>query len=312
MLGLNPEDMIGQSVKETMSHIPQLINLLTPPLANQQPLIHRDMIIKHWDGSQITVTATATPMYDADNHLSGVVGLIEDVTELKTLEAERRRLDRLAYLGEMSAVVAHELRNPIAGIAAGTNYLIRKFPSDSPNYEAGQMILKEVDRVQRITEDILLIARPLNLQKAPHSLKDIIAAVCKKYQSALPEKGIELNITLAETLPELSIDRAKIEQVISNLMENAIQAMPDGGTISITADHVPADSKIIILFKDTGSGISIAGTQKIFEPFFTTKSRGTGLGLTLSRRILEAHQGAINIVTIDESGTTFEIGLPIQ
>ncbi|HEY85109.1 MAG TPA: GHKL domain-containing protein, partial [Chloroflexi bacterium] len=256
------------------------------------------------------IAVTATPMYTAEGEFIGVVGLIEDLTALKTLEAESRRLDRLAVLGEMSAIVAHELRNPIAGITVGVNYLIKKIAQDTTDYQAGQMILKEVDRVQRIIEDILLVARPLDLQKESHSLEDIVNTVGQEYQAALREKQIQLEITLAKQLPEIVVDRGRVEQVFSNLIENAIHAMPEGGVINISACNLPAKGVVAIHISDTGYGISISDPRKIFEPFTTTKNRGTGLGLALSRRILEAHNGSIRIAASGQTGTTFEIRLP--
>ncbi|MFQ5578727.1 MAG: ATP-binding protein, partial [Anaerolineae bacterium] len=310
LLGIDSDTVIGQPLAGTLAHIPQLLDAFAPPLADRQPLIHKDIIIEHWDGGHITVSVTTAPMVNAEDEPSGVVGLIEDLTALKTLEAERRRLDRLAALGEMSAVVAHELRNPLAGIAAGVNYLTKKILAGSPDHQAKQMILKEVDRVQHIIEDILLVARPLNLQPAPQPLNPIITAVRRRYRPTLQEKKIQLGLNVPSSLPDIFVDRAKFEQALNNLFENAIHAMPNGGRIAISAACPAPGSEVVVTFKDTGPGILTADPQKVFEPFFTTKNRGTGLGLALSRRIIEAHRGSIAITASDKTGTTFEIRLP--
>lgn len=311
LLGLRTEEIIGQPATVALTCASELIAPLTTALKTRQRLDERNVVIQHWDGSSITIAVTTTPMYTAEGEFTGVLGLIEDLTALKTLEAESRRLDRLADLGEMSAIVAHELRNPIAGIAVGVNYLTKKIAQDTTDYQAGQMILKEVDRVQRIIEDILLVARPLDLQKESHSLPEIINAVEQEYQAALREKQVMLKITLAEHLPEIVVDRGRIEQVFSNLIENAIHAMPEGGVINISARNLPAKGMVAVRLNDTGHGILTSNQQTIFEPFTTTKNRGAGLGLALSRRILEAHNGSIHIVASDQTGTTFEIRLPV-
>ncbi len=311
LLGLRTEEIIGQPATVALTRAPELIAPLTTALKTRQRLDERNVVIQHWDGSSITIAVTTTPMYTAEGEFTGVLGLIEDLTALKTLEAESRRLDRLADLGEMSAIVAHELRNPIAGIAVGVNYLTKKIAQDTTDYQAGQMILKEVDRVQRIIEDILLVARPLDLQKESHSLPEIINAVEQEYQAALREKQVMLKITLAEHLPEIVVDRGRIEQVFSNLIENAIHAMPEGGVINISARNLPAKGMVAVRLNDTGHGILTSNQQTIFEPFTTTKNRGAGLGLALSRRILEAHNGSIHIAASDQTGTTFEIRLPV-
>ena len=312
LLGLRTEEIIGQPATVALTRAPELIAPLTTALKTRQRLDERNVIIQHWDGSLITIAVTTTPMYTAEGEFTGVLGLIEDLTALKTLEAESRRLDRLADLGEMSAIVAHELRNPIAGIAVGVNYLTKKIAQDTTDYQAGQMILKEVDRVQRIIEDILLVARPLDLQKESHSLPEIINAVEQEYQAALREKQVMLKITLAEHLPEIVVDRGRIEQVFSNLIENAIHAMPEGGVINISARNLPAKGMVAVRLNDTGHGILTSNQQTIFEPFTTTKNRGAGLGLALSRRILEAHNGSIHIAASDQTGATFEIRLPVR
>ncbi len=311
LLGLRTEEVIGQTATVAFARTPKLVTPLTAALKTRQRLDERNVVIQHWDGSSITIAVTTTPMYTAEGEFSGVLGLIEDLTALKTLEAESRRLDRLAVLGEMSAIVAHELRNPIAGISVGVNYLTKKIAQDTTDYQAGQMILKEVDRVQRIIEDILLVARPLDLQKESHSLKEIINAVEQEYRAPLREKQILLKTTLAEQLPEIVVDRGRVEQVFSNLIENAVHAMPEGGVINISAYNLPTEGVVAIRLNDTGYGILASNQQTIFEPFTTTKNRGTGLGLALSRRILEAHNGSIHIAASDQTGTTFEIRLPV-
>lgn len=312
LLGLQSKDLLGQSITIALAHISQLADILVEPLKGGPSIIHRDLTLEHWDKGQLTVSVTASALYDASDQISGVVGLIDDLTELKALEAERRRLDRLAALGEMSAVVAHELRNPIAGIAAGIEYLTKKIDLNSAEYQGSRMILKEINRVHRIVEDILLVARPLDLQKSSVSLRAIIENICQRHGSALTESKLQVNILLEETLAEIVVDGDRIEQVFDNLMSNALHAMPDGGTITISATQSADQKEMIILFEDTGPGILTVEQQKIFEPFFTTKSRGVGLGLALSRRILEAHGGSISITETSDAGTTFEIRLPLQ
>jgi signal transduction histidine kinase len=257
----------------------------------------------------LIVTVTASVLFDANGQLTGVVGLVEDLTELKTLEAESRRLDRLAALGEMAAVVAHELRNPIAGIAAGVEYLTKKLNLAGTERKSSQMIMKEVERVHRIVEDILLVARPLELQKTLVPLHAILDTIVQRHQKAMTKTEIQLSLSLAENVPEIKLDPGRMEQVFDNLLTNAIQVMPDGGTVSISASI--DDKYCIILFEDTGSGMSLATQKKVFEPFFTTKNRGVGLGLALSRRIMEAHQGHIEVIKSDGMGTTFELKLPL-
>jgi signal transduction histidine kinase len=280
-------------------------------MAGSPAITHRNLDIEHWDGGTLAVTVTTSALYNTEQQVTGIVGLIEDLTELKTLEAERRRLDRLAALGEMSAVVAHELRNPIAGIAAGVEYLTKRLDLNATEYQGSQMILKEIDRVHRIVEDILLVARPLELQRSFYSLQRLIQNILNRHQPALNKAAIRVKMTGFDELPELLLDGGRIEQVFDNLVANAIHAMPEGGSITMTAQPRPEKSSLLVLFQDTGHGIITSEHHKIFEPFFTTKTRGVGLGLALSRRIMDAHGGSISIRDTGPNGTLFEIYLPL-
>jgi signal transduction histidine kinase len=246
-----------------------------------------------------------------------VVGVLEDLSEIKTLEAERRRLDRLAALGEMSAVVAHEIRNPIAGIGAGIEYLTRNIPKDSPDYEGVTMIQGEIGRVDRILEDILFVARPLRLNPSQENLAELIDSVVRRNQTRLDRNQVTVSTNFDQSLPLLKIDRQRLEQVLTNLIINAAQAMPDGGQLMIQADVVPPDgeqksNQVVVTVSDSGPGIPIEAQRRIFEPFFTTKTKGTGLGLSVARRIIEAHGGSINVDSHTVKGTSFIVKLPAE
>ncbi|MEM7031242.1 MAG: response regulator [Chloroflexota bacterium] len=317
LLGLQLDDLVGRLAASVLSHFPELAGSLMDILTEQTGLIQHSLVLERKDGELLTVTITVSALYDADEKITGVVGLIEDFTELKALEAESRRLDRLAALGEMSAVVAHELRNPIAGVAAGVEYLSKRISDDDGGQKASQMIQQEIQRVHRIIEDIMMVARPLNLQKDDCSLPEIIKTIHQRHQPRLQASRIQVELSLDAELPLFQGDLGRLEQVFDNLMSNAIAAMPNGGDLTISAEKntqniaLSNTDHLTIWFKDTGNGIKPAQQQKIFEPFFTTKNRGVGLGLALSRRIVEAHGGKILIGASDDTGTTFEIQLPL-
>ena len=224
LLGLEAGELLGQHITQALSRYSDLAETLMEPLGADQATIHRNLVLKHWDDSSLIVVVTASALYDAQQQQSGVLGLIEDLTELKMLEAESRRLDRLAALGEMAAVVAHELRNPIAGIATGIEYLTKRLDLNSTEYQGSQMILKEVDRVHRIVEDILLVARPLNLQKEPVVLKALLEHLYQRHEAVLSQAKITLSIEIDDALPDLFADGDRLEQVFDNLMSNAVQA----------------------------------------------------------------------------------------
>jgi signal transduction histidine kinase len=243
---------------------------------------------------------------------SGVVGVLEDLSQAKALEAERRRLDRLVVLGEMSAVVAHEIRNPIAGIAAGLEYLTRNLGPDSPDMAGVNLVKGEIERVNRILEDILFVARPLALSPSKESLPEIVRSVVQRFNPGLAEHRIKVSIQAAPNLPLLKVDRQRLEQVFNNLVLNAIQAMPQGGELAIGLQPNPPAGGIAVTVRDTGPGITPDVEARLFEPFFTTKAKGTGLGLTVASRIIEEHGGHIQVNYQPGQGTQFTIHLPAE
>jgi signal transduction histidine kinase len=212
----------------------------------------------------------------------------------------------------MAAVVAHEIRNPMASIAAGVEYLVRNVPANSAEYEGGSMILGEVKRVNRILEDILFVARPLQLELKPEAIPDLIKTVLQRCQPQIQENKIITSFQYEDQLPLLQVDGQRLEQVFTNLIINATQAMRAGGQLKVNVTRLPdqEEDKIQITVTDTGSGIPAEVQQRIFEPFFTTKARGTGLGLSIARRIIEEHHGAITVETKENQGTSFIIQLP--
>ncbi len=318
MLGYQPEQMLNHTLAETLHGADPLIEMFNSTLNSGRACPRKEITAHHSDGHQMPVSvSTAVLGTDNGSHSPiGVVGVMEDLSEIKALEAEYRRLDRLAVLGEMSAVVAHEIRNPIAGIAVGVEYLTRNVPEDSAESQGVALIRGEIQRVNHILEDILFIARPLKLEPGTHQLPPIITVVLRRRQAEIEENGITVSSHYQDNLPSLYVDNRRLEQVFANLIINAIQAMPDGGELTLSAQLSASPSTkmqyIEITISDTGQGISDEARQRIFDPFFTTKSKGTGLGLSVARGIIEAHRGTLHLHSEPGKGTCFTLTLPVS
>ncbi len=241
--------------------------------------------------------------------LSVLAGQLAIIIENVMLYQEQRRLDRLAALGEMSAVVAHEIRNPIAGIAAGVEYLTRNTTAESPDFAGVVMIKGEIKRVNRILEDILFAARPLSLELSLENMAEIVKEVVSRCQSQIQASQVEVSFNSDPDLLLIKCDRQRMEQVFSNLIINGTQAMANGGQLDIQVAQNQPES-VVITIADTGTGIPREMQQQIFEPFFTTKTKGTGLGLTVARRIIEQHGGSLMIHSEINKGTCFKVTLP--
>ena len=314
MLGCQKDEVLNQPIQEAIGGAEELIAVLSKTLTTSQPCPHREISIRHWDGTKLPISVSTAPLTigEAGHKWPGVVGVLEDLSEIKALEAERRQLDRLAALGEMSAVVAHEIRNPIAGIGAGIEYLTRNTPSDSPDYEGVKMIQGEIERVNHILEDILFVARPLQLSLSSEDLAEIIDSVIQRCQPNLKESRVTVSCNYDATCPPLKIDRQRLEQVFTNLFINATQAMGHGGQLTLQTQSRPRAGEVIVTIADTGPGIPAETQRRIFEPFFTTKAKGTGLGLSVARRIIEEHGGSIQVESEEKKGTRFIIKLPME
>ncbi|MBN1993231.1 MAG: response regulator [Anaerolineae bacterium] len=331
MLDRQPEQVLYQLMPGAINDAPELVKIFQQTLATGQACEHQELTLHRPNGGQLSISVNTAPLLagNENEQTAGVVGVLADLTERKALEAERRRLDRLAALGEMSAVVAHEIRNPMASIAAGVDYLALKTGKGSPEAEGAAMIQSEIQRVNRILEDILFVARPLQLSLSYENLADIIEKVIQRCQPQIEESQVTITTTYAPNVPLLKLDRQRLEQVFTNLIVNATQAMQSSGPkpaerkiqlqtklSSPAKDAARASGQpsqaVIIVITDNGPGIPAEARSKIFEPFFTTKARGTGLGLTVARRIVEEHKGAIKIESTAQQGTSFIITLPIQ
>ncbi|GAB4533601.1 MAG: response regulator [Anaerolineae bacterium] len=329
LLGYNASEVLGKPLRDSIPGAAELADVIQTMLSHSDQAGNRQVTgqmngtgvdthgkssqneinARHRDGNLLPLAVNASLLRDSNARVTGVICLFEDLSEAKAIEAERRRLDRLAALGEMSAVVAHEIRNPIAGIAAGVEYLSKNTPEGSPQKEDVAMIMGEIERINRILEDILSIARPFQLKLSVQAIPDILEHVLHRYQSSMEKKGIQIARCYAASLPEAVVDRERTEQALTNLVLNAVQAMPAGGTLGVGLDA--DDSWLTITISDTGPGIPAEVQQRIFEPFFTTKARGTGLGLAVARRVIEEHGGVIKVSSEVGQGTTFTVQLPL-
>jgi two-component system NtrC family sensor kinase len=228
---------------------------------------------------------------------------------MKKAEERLTLAERLSSLGELTAGVAHELRNPLAGIKINTQVLARKKDLSETERKILESTQEGVEKIQKIVEDMLHFARP----KAAHFQEEDLNEVIEKSLAILQAKFKKGNIGLAfekgEELPPLRIDRHQIQQVLINLMLNAIQAMTQGGILTLRTFPENGDG-VALEVRDTGVGIPRDHLKRIFDPFFTTKSEGTGLGLSISLKILNNHGATLDVRSEEGQGSTFTIHFP--
>ncbi|HEX7880018.1 MAG TPA: ATP-binding protein, partial [Candidatus Eisenbacteria bacterium] len=285
---------------------------------------------------RVTRLASEDGEADSARRPGGVVAIFDDLTDLKRSEAELRRKERLASLGELAAGVAHEIRNPLAGIGAAAQLLKKRLGEGDDKHPLAEIILTEAARLDRIVESLLRFGRPAPPRLAPGSVLDCVRRVMALVEETAGEAGVSLDIRLDPTIPDLYLDQDQVVQVFLNLVQNALQAMPDGGTLSVSVARTekspwvrrtagrrandrahlppaaPGAGYVQIRIGDTGHGIPKETLERIFDPFFTTRREGTGLGLSICQAILREHAGVIAVESVVGKGTTMIVTLPLE
>ena len=265
-------------------------------------------------GDETYLNLSASQLISEAGDYLGVVVVFEDITNEVQMKEEVERISKLAETGQLAANIAHELRNPLSSIK-GAAQLLRKEMPEALMAEHGEfldMIVQEVNGLDRIATEFLEFSRVTPPEMRPVSVTALLGRLLQFMSAYLADQEVHVVQNLDADLPELSLDRAQMEQVIKNIVINAVQAMPHGGTLTVTTRCHPDQDIVDIDFTDTGVGISAAKIDKICTPFFTTKTKGTGLGLAIVRKIVETHGGRLVIQSTPGEGSTFTVQLPIQ
>jgi signal transduction histidine kinase len=263
-------------------------------------------------GVQMASLVERARLYEEANQLYSELKSSYD--ELARTQAELVRHERLAALGELAAVVAHEVRNPLGVIFNSVTSLRRLLNLEGDGLMVLNMIQEEADRLNRIVGSLLDFVRPYEVNKKLVAIDAILArAIDSVLQSAILA-GVEISSEFEALLPPIPVDAHTMNQVLSNLILNAVQAMPKGGRIFVRVfvERVEIPRFMCIEIEDEGVGLDPVKAEKIFQPFFTTKATGTGLGLAVVRRIIEAHHGQVSARPNPVRGTTFSIRLPLE
>jgi signal transduction histidine kinase len=229
---------------------------------------------------------------------------------VEALQQELIRKERLAAVGELAGGVAHEIRNPLAGIGGALTMLAREIPADDDTQEVMFEIQKQIHRMERLVQDLLAYARPGVLHPEWTDVHAILRQAIASIGQRQTDPKIELVLELDPKVPEIYVDARDLEHAFENLVLNAFQAIPDEGTIEVRTQY--SGENVLISIRDDGAGMDAEVRDKIFEPFFTTKARGTGLGLSLVRRAVENYNGEIHVDSAPGEGTTFVFTLPTE
>ncbi|GAB4539937.1 MAG: ATP-binding protein [Thermodesulfovibrionia bacterium] len=297
--GYRIEDVMGKTPEEIFPFL-KYVNGISRRIEGE---IHRN-------GKTITIGIGFSNLRNSSGEEIGMIGTFQDLTELKAMEAEMKKKEKWALIGELSASVAHELRNPLASLKASVEMLLDKKVPEHHARRLAKIALSEMDRLNNTVTDFLIYARPPMLQIESFDLHKMLGYVVALLRSSAgEEKGVRIIADLSE---ELTIrgDPRQLQQVFWNLGINAVDAVSEDGIVEVYTEK--GDTYIKIVFKDNGIGIDKKEMERIFYPFYTTKERGTGLGLSIAQRIVEEHGGRIVVESEGNGrGSTFTVVLPL-
>jgi PAS domain S-box-containing protein len=270
------------------------------------------------DGSRYLANVVVTALRGADGQLRGFAKVTRDITERRRLEEAKLQAERLALIGTMAAKVAHEIRNPLGSIRLNMDSVLEATEalaaSGSGVSRELRALLQSIDselrHLQRITDSYLQFARLPQTRRERVRLDEVLTQGLALSRSLVESQKVKLQTEFDSTLPAIEADRGQLWQAFLNLIRNAVDAMPDGGTLTVRTARM--GNEAAISFADTGHGMTTEQQPQIFNPFFTTKDGGTGLGLTLTQQIISEHGGRIECASVAGKGTTFTIHLPLR
>ena len=249
---------------------------------------------------------------DKSGEITGVVAVIRDVTEINNLNEEMARHKRLVALGKLSAGIAHEIRNPLSSIRGLAQFVYNSFSKTDERKEDLNTIIQEVDRLNKLVVQVLDFAKLKKPNLTRFSLNDLIRKITELFKIEIKDKQIKFNLELSPDISQIQSDEDQVRQILMNVIINAIQAIPKEGEIKIKTEKATlrGEPAIKLIVEDSGIGIPEKDFNQIFDPFFSTKEKGSGLGLSIVYKLVEAHQGEIKVESKKGEGTKFGIFLP--
>ncbi|EXX87140.1 histidine kinase [Paenibacillus darwinianus] len=306
--GWSSEEVIGRGLPFIPCHMAEHAEALYRKIMAGEQIKNYETVRQCKDGRLIDVSLTVFPVRNASGSITGYAGISRDITEKKQTEAFLRKTDKLNVIGHLAAGVAHEIRNPLTSLRGFVQLLRNGYENKLEFYD---IMLSEIDMINHIVTDFLMIAKPQTTDFKRFHIGGILKQVIGLLRAEADLRGIvvRLDIKSKPSEPVVHCAEFQIRQVFIKLLQNAIEAMPEGGTIFIEVENTAAGT-ILIRFLDQGGGIPKERLPKLGEPFYTTKEKGTGLGLMMCFRIIEAHGGHLLFDSQPGRGTSVEIRLP--
>ena len=315
LLDVQPGSMVNKSIGYLTK---ELSEVLEKTFARAQP-VSTEMKLSRADGGELNLLVKATPSCAGDDKIPGVIAVLTDLNGVEKFESHLARIDRLASVGSLSASMAHEIKNALVAVKTFMDLLLLQNEKD----ELAGIVGREMTRIDSIVSQILKFSGPAKPVLAPLRLHDVLNHSLHLVKHQLAQKNITLEWSPGATPDVVKGDDYQLKQAFLNLLFNAIEATPADGCVHVTTELVvqnspsPAalnhilPSQLRVTIRDTGIGIPAENLSRVFEPFFTTKTKGTGLGLPITRRIIHEHRGTISVESHPEKGAAFSVVFPI-
>ncbi|MCC6544621.1 MAG: PAS domain-containing protein [Nitrospirae bacterium] len=327
MLSIKKEDAVGLSCVKVFGQDNAICHVLDESLMLATSLSRQEISFQKKEGTNIWIGLSVSPLRDKEGKHTGIIIVFTDLTEIKMLREQGELRQRLAMLGEMSGGIAHELRNSMGSIMGYAKMLSKKFPDEDPSQQDISTIISEVNAMDLIIRELLNYGRNVTPSLSPVDFSGLLRNTIDITMGKYTDHKIDVDLSIND-LPTVNIDEVLMRQALQNIIQNGLEAMPNGGRIKISARSHPSEYRnmtkdiqkdlqvspsvegIEIIVEDTGIGIPKDTLDKIFLPFYTTKPRGTGMGLALVHKIILSHGGHIDVESETGKGTTFRIYLP--
>ncbi len=309
--GLLAESGSGVVGREATRLLPAAFTRLLGKVDQPNGLVEEDIVISsEKNGSRIWEVVAAA--FAADDVPEGKILLARNVTAVRQMEQEIARSRHLNAIGSLAAGVAHEIRNPLSSIKGFAVYFRQRLSGNKEDEETADIMIAETERLNRVISQLIEFARPMELKKEPAHLADLVRHTLRLIDAEARAKAVEIIVGADEQMPQVDVDPDKIKQVLLNICLNALAAMPAGGRLTI--DFAKRSGFMEVTVSDTGEGIKKEDLPRIYDPYFTSKPAGTGLGLAVAQKIMDAHGGVIHMESQTGKGTraTLRFSLPVK
>ncbi|MBY0098928.1 PAS domain-containing sensor histidine kinase [Mesobacillus maritimus] len=305
--GFSVEETIGRKLEDLVKkrYKDEILKAHSSVITNHKSEIF-ELKVKHKNGKSITLSCTSVPMV-INGKVAGIIGYGKDVTQIRETEKRLRRTEKLSVVGELSASVAHEIRNPLTSLKGFVQLLKME---DEKHHLYYKIMLDELDRINHIVGELLLLAKPQKVLYKKVDIQNIISDVVSLLKTEASLHNIQIEFMSREDEIQIECEPNQLKQLFINIIKNAIDASNQGDVVAVSLDQIGENVSIII--KDNGCGISNERLKRLGEPFYSSKEKGTGLGLTVSFNIVQSHSGKIQFKSEQNKGTVVQIDLPIK